>query len=105
MGKYRDVFIEDDKTLGDSGTETIDLAVVDPLSELLIKVKNKNGASGNKNNPIMRNITKIEIVDGANVIYSLSGPMAQSMSYYQRGVLPSMQRQGGISEKQEAWCG
>ncbi len=103
MPKYRDVFIEDDKTLGDSGTETIDLSVMDPLSEILIKVKNKNGASGNKNNPIMRNITKIEIVDGANVIYSLSGAMAQAMSYYQRGVLPSMQRQGGISENQEDW--
>lgn len=101
--KYRDVFIEKDKTLGDSGTETIELAVVDPLSELLIKVKNKNGGSGNKNNPIMRNVTKIEVVDGANVIYSLSGPLAQAMSYYQRGVLPSMQRQGGISENQEDW--
>ena len=103
MGKYRDVFIENDKTLGDSGTEIIELSVVDPISELLIKIKNKNGATSNKNNPIMRNISKIEVVDGANVIYSLSGPLAQSMSYYQRRILPSMQRQGGPGENQEDW--
>lgn len=101
MGKYRDVFIENDKTLGDSGTEIIELSVVDPISELHIKVKNKNGATSNKNNPIMRNISKIEIVDGANVIYSLSGALAQAMSYYQRRIVPSMQRQGGPSENQE----
>ncbi len=103
MGKYRDVLIENDKTLGDSGTEVIELSVVDPISELIIKVKNKNSTTSNKNNPIMRNISKIEVVDGANVIYSLSGALAQSMSYYQRRVLPCMYRQGGISQNQEDW--
>jgi hypothetical protein len=101
MGKYRDVFIENDKTLGDSGTEVVELSVVDPISELHIKVKNKNSTTSNKNNPIMRNISKIEVVDGANVIYSLSGALSQSMSYYQRRMLPSMYRQGGPSANQE----
>ena len=101
MPKYRDVFLEKEKTLADSGTETIELAVVDPISEIQIRVKNKNGATSNKNNPISRNVTKIEIVDGSNVIYSMSGMLAQALSYYQRGVVPSMQRQGGPSENQE----
>lgn len=101
MARYRDVFLEKDKTLADSGSVTIELAVVDPISEIHIRVKNKNGATSNKNNPISRNISKIEIVDGSNVIYSLRGELAQAMSYYQRGVVPSMQRQGGPSENQE----
>ena len=101
MARYRDVFIEKDKTLADSGSVTIELAVVDPISELHIRVKNKNGGTSNKNNPISRNISKIEIVDGSNVIYSLNGMLAQAMSYYQRNILPSMQRQGGPSENQE----
>ena len=101
MGRYRDVFIEKDKTLADSGSLTIELAVVDPISELHIRVKNKNGATSNKNNPISRNISKIEIVDGSHVIYSLNGMLAQAMSYYQRRAVPSMQRQGGPSENQE----
>ena len=101
MARYRYVFIEKDKTLADSGSVTIELAVVDPISELHIRVKNKNGGTSNKNNPISRNISKIEIVDGSNVIYSLNGMLAQAMSYYQRNILPSMQRQGGPSENQE----
>ncbi len=101
MGKYRDVYIEKEKVLADSGTVVIDLSVVDPISEIHVAIGNKNGATSNKNNPISRNISKIEIVDGANVIYSLSGMLAQAMSYYQRGVMPSMQRQGGPSENQE----
>lgn len=101
MPKYREVYLEKEKTLDDSGTATIELSVVDPISEIHIRIKNKNSTTSNKNNPISRNISKIEIVDGANVIYSLSGMLAQAMSYYQRGIVPSMQRQGGPGENQE----
>jgi len=101
MPKYRDYYIENEKTLANSGTVVIELAVVDPISEIHIRFKAKNGATSNKNNPICKNISKIEIVDGSNVIYSLNGYMAQAMSYYQRRVMPSMQRQGGPSENQE----
>lgn len=101
MPKYRDVYIEKEKTLADSGTVTVELAVMDPISELHIRFKAKNGATSNKNNPLTRNISKIEIVDGSKVLYSLNGMMAQSMSYYQRRVLPCMYRQEGPSENQE----
>lgn len=101
MPKYRDVYIEDEKTLADSGTETIELAVVDPISEIDIRIKNKNGATSNKNSPIMRCISKIEVVDGADVLYSLRGELAQALSYYQSGIVPSMQRQAGPSQNQE----
>lgn len=101
MPKFREVYIEKDKTLADSGTLVTELAVVDPVSEIHIRFKAKNGATSNKNNPICKNISKIELVDGSTVIYSLNGFMAQSMSYYQRKQVPSMQRQGGPSENQE----
>lgn len=101
MPKYRQVYIENEKTLNNSGTQVIELAVVDPISEIHIRFKAKNGSTSNKNNPICKNISKIELVDGSNVIYSLNGFMAQSMSYYQRRMMPSMQRQGGPSENQE----
>ena len=101
MPKYRDVYLEKGKTLDDSGTLTTEIAVVDPISEIHVRFKAKNGGTSNKNNPISRNISKIEIIDGSNVIYSLNGMMAQAMSYYQRRQVPSMQRQGGPSENQE----
>lgn len=101
MPKFRDVYIEKEKTLADSGTEIIELALSDPISELQIRFKIKNGGTSNINNPVARNITKIELVDGANVIYSLDGMLSQAMSYYSSGILPSMQRQSGPSENQE----
>jgi hypothetical protein len=101
MPKYRDVYIEKEKTLADSGTVVVDLSVVDPISEIIIAISNKNGSTSNKNNPISRNISKIELTDGSNVIYSMSGMLAQSLSYYQRGIMPAMQRQGGPDENQE----
>lgn len=99
--KLREVYIENEKTLSDSGNLVTELAVVDPVSELQFRFKAKNGASYNKDSPPARCISKIEIVDGATVIYSLDGMLAQAMSYYQTGKVPSMQRQAGPSENQE----
>jgi len=99
--KLRDVYIENEKVLADSGNLVIELSVVDPISEIHLRFKAKNGATYNKHSPIARCISKIEVVDGANVIYSLDGMIAQAMTLYQTGVLPSMQRQAGPSENQE----
>ncbi len=101
MPKFRSVYIENQKTLSNSGTQVIELAVVDPISEIHIKFAATNGSTSNKNNPIAKNISKIEIVDGSNVIYSLNGFMAQAMSYYQRAKTPSMVRAGGPDAVQE----
>ncbi len=101
MPKFRDVYIENEKTLADSGSLITELAVVDPLSEIQLRFKAKNSTTSNKNSPIARCVSKIELVDGSNVIYSLDGMLGQAMSYYQTGVLPSMQRQAGPSENQE----
>ena len=85
MPRYRDVYIENGKTLADSGTVTIDIAVVDPISELLVNMWADNGGTSNKNNPIPRNISKIEIVDGSDVIFSMDGRLAHALAYYMDG--------------------
>jgi len=99
--KLRDVYIENEKVLADSGNLVVELAVVDPISEIHLRFKAKNGGSYNRSSPIARCVSKIEVVDGANVIYSLDGMMAQAMTLYQTGKVPSMQRQEGPSENQE----
>ncbi len=101
MPKFREVYLEKEKTLVDSGTEIIELALADPVSEIQIRFKAKNGATSNINNCVARNITKIELVDGSNILYSLDGMLSQAMSYYSSGNVPSMQRQSGPSENQE----
>jgi len=100
MPKFREVYIEKEKSLDDSGTLPVEVAVVDPISELHIIMSAKNGGQtsspitgSNEDSPLARCVSKIELVDGSNVIYSLNEFMAQAMSYYQRRKMPSMQRQ------------
>lgn len=73
---YREVQIEDDKSIGDSGTETIDLNVTEPITALILRFKVKNDSSNLLNQPPERNISKIEIIDGGQTFWALNGQMA-----------------------------
>jgi hypothetical protein len=97
---YRDVFIEKGKTLDDSGVLTIDLDVADPISVLHLLVSNVNGATSNLDNPIVRNITKIEVVDGSDVLFSMDGRLAQALAYYWSKIYPdhAWQEYGGAEQ-------
>lgn len=87
--RIRDTVIENDKTLGDSGTETIDINLTDPITELAIKMKATNYATvDNVDSPIAKCISKIELVDGSDVLFSLSGSLAQASFLYDTGKLP-----------------
>lgn len=90
MPKYRDIYIEDGKSLADSGVYTVDIETADPITELWVNFGATNGATSNKNAPIPRVISKIEIVDGANVIYSLDGELAHALYLYQTGKMPEL---------------
>jgi hypothetical protein len=80
MTKYRDVYLEREKTLADTGTYTIELAVVDPISVIEVVFSATNSETGNKKNPIARNVRKIEVIDGAKVIYALDGRLAKALA-------------------------
>lgn len=90
MPNYRDVYLEKKKTLDDSGSLTIDISPIDPISEMVIRFEARNGSNNNKSSPIPRVITKIEIIDGADVVYSMDGRLAYALSYYLTRNLPHM---------------
>ena len=46
----------------------------------------KNGSTTNLSNDLIENISKIELVDGSMVIFSLSGAEAQGLAFYGHGV-------------------
>lgn len=100
MPRYRDVYLEQGKTLADSGTHTIDISPVDPISELLVNIWAKNGATSNKDAPIPRIITKIEVIDGADVLFSMDGRTAHALYYYMTGNRPqiAIREEGGLSQ-------
>lgn len=87
--RYRHAYIEDNKVLADSGTEVIDIRVTSPITELLIQLYALNYSSGNKQSPIARCVSKIEIVDGSDVLFSLSGQQAIALAFYDSGKMPA----------------
>lgn len=87
--RYRHAYIEDNKVLANSGTEVVDIRLTDPITELLVRVYALNYSSGNVQSPIARCISKIELVDGSDVLFSLSGQQAIALYYFEAGRMPS----------------
>ena len=70
-----------------AGTKTIDLNISDPISQMVVSFKGtNNGNTPTGHGALM--ITKIEIVDGSDLLFSMSGLEAQALGYYHHGVLP-----------------
>ena len=73
---YRQTYLEKDRRMADSGEYTVDLTPLDPITMLWVKFQCLNGGTYNQNNLLPENITGIEVIDGADVLWSLDGPEA-----------------------------
>lgn len=65
-------------------TIPIEIEFQDPISEFVIQLEVTNSTSVSTAHPVGA-ITKIEIVDGSNVLFSLSGRQADALDWYSRG--------------------
>lgn len=63
-------------------TETIDLNLADPVSQFQIVYESTGAASGSPDHHAAKCITKIELVDGSDVLFSLSGQECQAVDWY-----------------------
>lgn len=89
--RIRDAVLEYQITrTANSGTITIDLDIVDPVSALGFEFEATNGTTFNQNNPLSRCITKIEVVSGSSVLSSLSFEEAQALQFYKTGKQPQL---------------
>lgn len=88
MVKYRDAYIEDELVLANSGSKTIDIPFKDVVTQLYFLMQATNGATENRGNPPIKNLSKVELVDGSDVLFSLSGPQAQALNYINHGKVP-----------------
>ena len=87
-------YLENRKSLDDAGTETIGINLSDPITELLLHFRMKNGTTNNRGNTVAENVTGIEVIDGSEVLYSLDGAQAVGHTCKHYGFLPYM----GLSE-------
>lgn len=70
-----------------AGTKTVDISVKDVVSRISIILELINNGNNPTNHPLAA-IPKIEIIDGSDVLASMSGYGAQAMSYYSTGKMP-----------------
>jgi len=89
MPQYRLATILASKDVSTAGTETIDINIQKPISRIVIEYKGtNNGATPTAHGAKM--VSKIELVDGSDVLYSCSGIESQAVTYYGTGRLPFM---------------
>jgi hypothetical protein len=74
----------------DKSTKTIDLDIVDPVSAIGFEFEAVGGTTSNRNNPLYHCITKLEVVDGSDVLASLSFEEAQALQFYKTGKQPQL---------------
>ena len=72
-------------------TKVIDLNLADPVSQFQIVYESTGGASGPPDALAAQCVKKIELVDGSDVLFSLTGAEAQAVDFYHRKVEPANQ--------------
>lgn len=86
---YRFNYLQKDLSLDNSGEKTVDIRSRSPITALWVELRADNGASYNHHNPVHDCVTDIEIIDGANVIYSLNGYQALALTCANLGHMPN----------------
>lgn len=88
--RTRDAVLEYRKTLDDTGTLIKDIDITDPISAFYLCFRGTNGSTSNKGNFLSDVITKVEIVDGAEVLYSLNLSQLEALQFYKTGITPGI---------------
>ncbi len=81
---YRTYKLLAKKNYTTDSTEVIDIDVVDPISSIVIDLDQVNAAA-TMTAHFLAGITKIEIIDGSEVLYSLDGYKAYAIDWYANG--------------------
>lgn len=101
--RFRDYVQESRIDIGVSGTKTYNLDYIDPITQLDLYFEATNGASGNVASPFERCISKIEIVDGGEVLWDLTGEVAFAAFVHDNDAMPysEIEESQGASVRQQ----
>jgi hypothetical protein len=101
---YRIAKILAEEAITAAGTKTIDLKVQDPISRIDIRHVITKASDGMAAHPAA-DITKIELVDGSDVLFSMTGYEAQALNIYDRRCWSMLEGDRSISVDQVAHYG
>jgi len=82
--KYRTEALLDAETASTAATKTVDVDLSQPVSRLVVEMKGTNNGSTPTAHPATM-LTKLELVDGSDVLFSLSGKEAQALNILTAG--------------------
>lgn len=85
--RYRFTQILASESIATAGTKTQDINIRKPISRISIRVKGTNNGSTPTAHPSLI-VSKIELVDGSDVLFSLSGKECYALNYYEEGQIP-----------------
>ena len=85
---YRLATILARQAISSDQTKVIDLNLADPVSQIHIVYESTGVAAGQADGHAAKCVTKIELIDGSDVLFSLSGQEAQAVDFYHRKIEP-----------------
>lgn len=89
--RLRKTYLVEDVTTTTNGTKTYNLDFTDPIVAIYLDFLGRRFDKSDTNRPyLLEAITKIEIVDGSDVIYSTDGTRAAAVQLYQTGKINFM---------------
>lgn len=87
--RNRKVVMINDQVLDAAGTVILNLDFSNPITRIIIGIKGKMGNATNTNNPrIERYVSKVEVVDGSDVLFSMSMVQLCALQFYSLNGLP-----------------
>lgn len=75
------------ESIATAGTKNVDLNINDVISRLIIQLRLVNNGSTPTAHPATA-VSKIEVSDGSDLLFSLSGKECSALNYYDKGYLP-----------------
>jgi len=101
----RSVIMEEALTLSDAGTKSIDIAPGAPITAIEMIFGATKGATENQSDKISQYVTKIELLDGANVLASVSMEELVALNCFELGNMPAhdMDLAAGGTAQESCW--
>lgn len=85
---YREVYLQNREVLANAATRTVDINLTDPLTGIWVEFRFQNGATSCQALTAATCVNSIEVLDGADVLYSMDGFEALAMTAYHLGHIP-----------------
>ena len=85
----RSTYLENRLVMADSGVVTLDVNVRDPITSLFFEFRATNGATSNIANHVAQNVLSVDLIDGSEVLMSLTGQQLAALTWYHRGYIPN----------------